>query len=213
VTVVSFSSAKKLLADMEREQFDAIFLDILMPELNGFDASKMIRESDSLVPIIFCTSSPDYAVAGYTVQAFDYLLKPYTVQQLQTIIDKLFKPDTMARKKLSLVINKKLVNIPYDNITFAESEGRYVYIHTMNETESIKYFGKLSDIEEQLHNNRFLRTHQSYLVNMDYVKEASNLSFTLQNGYKVAIRAKQWPQIVQAYHTYMDERTFSQKKK
>ena len=212
VTVVSFSSAKKLLAAMQEEQFDAIFLDILMPELNGFDASKLIRQADSQVPIIFCTSSPDYAIDGYTVQAFAYLLKPYSVLQLQQIIDKLFAPDTI-RKKLSVLINKKLVNVPYDNITFVESEGRYVFIHTMNETEPVRYNGKLTDIEEKLHDSRFLRTHQSYLVNMDYVKEASSLSFTLQNGYKVAVRTKQWPQTIHAYHDYMETRTFSQKKK
>ncbi len=71
-----------LLASMERENYDLLFLDVLMPGLSGIQAAREIRQKNENIKIVFLTSSPEYAVESYSVQATNYLLKPATEERL-----------------------------------------------------------------------------------------------------------------------------------
>lgn len=77
-----FENAVDLLASMERENYDLLFLDVLMPGLSGIQAAREIRQKNENIKIVFLTSSPEYAVESYSVQATNYLLKPATEERL-----------------------------------------------------------------------------------------------------------------------------------
>ena len=71
-----FENAVDLLASIEHQNYDLLFLDVLMPGLNGLQAAREIRQKNDRIKIVFLTSSPEYAVESYSVQATNYLLKP-----------------------------------------------------------------------------------------------------------------------------------------
>ena len=104
-SVMVFDNAIKLLDNYDFS-FDLIFMDINMPLLNGVEASKKLREIDSEVTLIFITSLAQYAIKGYEVNAFDFILKPVAyynfAMKLTRTLDKLSKEDAKT-----LVINNK----------------------------------------------------------------------------------------------------------
>ena len=75
---------------MQKENYDVLLLDIIMPGLNGIGAAREIRENDRSIPIIFLTSSPEFAVESYRVRAFDYLLKPVNGEELFRSLDNIY---------------------------------------------------------------------------------------------------------------------------
>lgn len=84
-----FENAVDLLASIEHQNYDLLFLDVLMPGLNGLQAAREIRQKNDRIKIVFLTSSPEYAVESYSVQATNYLLKPATEERLFPILDQL----------------------------------------------------------------------------------------------------------------------------
>ncbi len=86
----SYSSGIALLDDIRRGSFDLVLLDILMPHLDGMGIAREIRTFDDHLKIAFLTSSPEYAVQSYEVEAFSYLVKPILKEKLFPLLDKLF---------------------------------------------------------------------------------------------------------------------------
>ena len=106
VKVTVFNNALKFL-DAYNFNFDLIFMDINMPSLDGINASKKLREIDSEVMLIFVTSLAQYAIKGYEVNAFDFIVKPITYYnfalKLTRALDNLSKDDTKI-----IVINSRI---------------------------------------------------------------------------------------------------------
>ena len=94
----------------------------------------------------------------------------------------------------------RLVHIPYDAITYIESCNSKCVLH-MRDGTTHNVYRRLSDIQAQLHDRRFLRSHQSYLVNMDYIAFAAK-NFTLRNGETVLIRQRDQKQMRNAFYDY-----------
>ncbi|MEG2381381.1 MAG: response regulator [Oscillospiraceae bacterium] len=81
-SVAEFENGNDLIEAHKKVKFDFIFLDILMPEINGIDTAAKIRESDTETPIVFVSTSEEFGVLSYRVLAFDYILKPIDKNRL-----------------------------------------------------------------------------------------------------------------------------------
>lgn len=82
-----FNNGDSLLRESDASRYDIIFLDIVMPLLDGMDTAKELRARDKNVKIIFLTSSPEFALQSYSVKATDYCLKPVTYEKLKEVMD------------------------------------------------------------------------------------------------------------------------------
>ena len=87
VSISSYNNGDDLLAANAEERMDIIFLDIIMPLLNGMDTARELRQTDKAVKIIFLTSSPEFALESYEVKAQGYVLKPIVYEQLKDTLD------------------------------------------------------------------------------------------------------------------------------
>lgn len=87
VKIYTFNNGDKLVAANTEERLDIIFLDIIMPLLNGMDAARELRQRDKSVKIIFLTSSPEFALESYEVKAQGYVLKPIVYDKLKELLD------------------------------------------------------------------------------------------------------------------------------
>jgi DNA-binding LytR/AlgR family response regulator len=173
-------------------QVRLLFVDISMPDLNGLDFVKSLTEKPF---IVFTTAYSEYAVEGFKVDAVDYLLKPigYTdflkaVNKVRSIIDlQTLSPETIKTTSDHLFVKSdyKLMRINLDEIKYIESMHEYIRIHLSN--EKIMTLVSLKSIEEQLPQNKFMRVHRSYIVNLQKIKIVERNRIVFDNNVYIPV--------------------------
>ena len=164
-----FASAEAFeMAEIPAGGYDLIFLDIQMKQMDGMKLAEKIREQDDRVLLVFTTSYEDYAIAGYDVGAFAYLLKPLAPDKVFQTLSK--AAGTMKRNPS----DARILHSEGENIRIYPSEIRYIEVqgHTLSfhmREEIIHCRARLADIERNLPRPPFSRSHRSYLVNLAYV--------------------------------------------
>lgn len=193
-----YDSGKKLIEECEEggRVFDLIFMDIFMDGINGFEAAKKIRRMDKYVPIAFLTNSMDFAIESYEVEAIGYLVKPVNTKRLYGLLEKLTRSETVKSLEFRKKGHVRYYN--YRDIVYIESHGHVVTLHLADGDEVGSYY-KLDDL--YLDDERFLRCHKSYLVNMDYVKYIEN-DFVMTDGSTVPVRVHSRKEIADIYTNY-----------
>ena len=200
VSIVEYDSGETLIADVEEGYvaMDLLFLDIYMKKLNGMETARKLRQIQCKVPIIFLTASPDYAIESYEVQASGYLLKSFSEEKLMKLLNRILKTDMKRRVAIK---NRRQYRYPCtDDIMYIDSDKHNVTLHLSDGSEIITV-DKLGEIEKRINEKRFLRYHQSYLVNMDYIKDVED-DFIMEDGTLVPIRVRGRKEILDTYYDY-----------
>ena len=179
----SYNSALTAMADLRRKPVDLLFLDIQMPELSGLELSKLIPTQTR---IVFTTAFKEYAIEGYKVSAFDYLLKPISFDSFLATSNKALKwfelqrnLSTIDKQRFIFVKSDyRLVRVMLDNILYIEGLKDYVRIKLSN-GERITSLINMKRLEELLPYPEFMRTHRSYIAHMTNVTavEKQRLAF------------------------------------
>jgi two-component system response regulator LytT len=199
------SSAEELFMKYGEElgDFGIIFLDIFMDGMSGMDAAKKIRETGNDVRLVFLTSSSDFAVESYDVEAAGYLLKPTDREKFSRLMSRI----SAGRTKQLIIFNSNEVHeIDFENILFAESSGHQSIIHAAGGM-CIKCWKKLDEVERQLEGDeRFLRCTQSFIVNMDRVRSMKEM-IIMEDGTEVPVRRNDKREIRDRYFRYIIKNT------
>ncbi|MCF8451283.1 MAG: LytTR family DNA-binding domain-containing protein [Taibaiella sp.] len=181
-----------------------VFLDIEMPEYNGFELLSFFREID--FQIIFVTAYNEYALKAFEVSAVDYLLKPVDIDKLKIAVEKASKrignsnpqnnvealKDTFKTgqfNKIALPVSEGLLFVEVPDIIYLEAEGAYTNVW-LNNGSKILVSKKLKFFEEILDARpNFFRSHRSFIVNINYLKKynKNDSSLLLDNGKTVYI--------------------------
>lgn len=181
-----------------------VFLDIEMPEYNGFELLNFFRDID--FEIIFVTAYNEYAIRAFEISAIDYLLKPVDIDKLKAAIDKargkLLSSNMQAQinmlkenlsgqlfTKIALPMADGLLFVETSEIAYMEADGAYTNIW-LKENKKIVVSKKIKFFEEVLeHHPAFFRTHRSYIVNINYIQKyiKSENSILLENNQFIVI--------------------------
>lgn len=200
--IIQYENGVDLLHDAEDDMwFDIIFLDIYMNDLLGIDVAHKLRSLGYRGHIIFLTATADFAVDSYEVEALGYLLKPQSFEKLSQVMDRAIR--TMTTNTYLVKNHSKIIRVPYHEILYIESMNSKCIMHCCND-QSYVIYKRLTTIEHELNDKRFLRCHQSYLVNMDHIHQVDS-QFTLVTGDTVAIRQRDLKSIRQAVLHYLDK--------
>ena len=169
---------------------DLLLLDIQMPGMTGMDAAKKIRKIDPDVMMIFITSLTQYAIEGYSVNAFDYILKPLRSASFLAKMDRAFRVLNRSRSNATLTISTKEEKrrVPLDDILYIEVNNHDILVHTASET--FKEWGTMKSIETQLIGTSFVRCSVHYLVNLKYVQGLTGDEVILPNAALPISRSK-----------------------
>ena len=171
---------------------DLIFLDIQMPQLNGFEVLQLLRSHHPQV--IFTTAFDQHAVRAFQVRALDYLLKPFDKDRFREALDRAFelrksrrdfqgkiedliaelRPKQKYLRRILLRSEGKIFFIKTEQIDWIEAEEKYVRLHSGK--QSYLHRETMNALEESLDPRRFARIHRSQIVNMDRVKELQSWS-------------------------------------
>lgn len=186
-----FAGGEALLSSMgEGLCLDLLFLDIFMGAQDGLAVARRIRGFDQSCCIIFATSSREHAIEGYGVRALQYLLKPVSAASLAQALDQALGSIGERRAEREAWVQVKNRKGSYKvflrDIIYAESDVRIVSLH-VREGEELSFYGRLDAFEAQCRDERFLRCHKSYLVNLDHVKAIVNDDIILNNGEEIRI--------------------------
>ncbi|MEL1135690.1 LytTR family DNA-binding domain-containing protein [Desulfitobacterium sp. THU1] len=200
---VTFSNAIELLETMRNDIYDVLLLDILMPGLNGMEAAHEIREFDSGVKIIFLTSSPEFAIESYAVDAFYYLLKPCAPEKLFPVLDSFFLDSQKKEAALHIKAASGMVRIPFSKLEFLEVINKKLYFHITD--GSVKeFYGSLSDFEpELLSREEFIKVHRSCIVNMGYIQELNTSELITCAQQSAPISRLLYGKVREAYMQYL----------
>ena len=166
--------------------------------MNGMKIARKLRDIQFKAPIIFLTAHAYYAVESYEVQAAGYLLKPYDTNKLTLLLDEVLQRS--VQKRIAVKVKKQHRYLEINDIMYAESDKHVLNIH-LKDSRVIQTTEKLSELKKTINSKRFIRCHQSYLVNMDYIKDAKT-DFILSNDIRIPIRVRGRKEIIERYHKY-----------
>jgi len=199
-TIRQFHSGKELLKAVE--SFDMIFLDIMMSDMDGMKTAQLLRQKAFHKILVFVSSSREYVMDAFDVEAFYYLTKPIDKGKLIHIIKR-------AARKLehnpeeSIIINKerRYQKILLRDILYFEIRGRVVSVHSTS--GMFDYYEQIGALEEKLHGKGFVRCHKSFLVNLRHVDTYSREEITLTGGERVVIAKRRYETFCKEILDYM----------
>lgn len=199
----TFMNALDLMEAMRNCIYDVLLLDVLMPGINGMEAAREIREFDSEIKIIFLTSSTEYAVESYAVDAHYYMIKPATAENLFPILDKLFKAAQNKEDVLNIMSSSGIMRLPFNRIEFLEVINKKLYFH-LTDGNVKEISGSLSDFEnELLLREEFIKVHRSYIVNMEYIEELDARGITTYAKRSVPVSRLLYKQVRDDYMQHL----------
>lgn len=168
----SFDNAIEALSYLKKNDIDLVFIDMLMPQLSGFELlSKIGRDVNAII----ISDHKEYALDAFSFNAIDYMQKPLSQERFALAIDKFVtKVSTKANENIAekefifVKVDGIFRKIEINEIVLVENVGNYVSIHTTKDVVSL--YGTLKEMENKLTNTKFFRPHRSFLVSSDFVE-------------------------------------------
>ena len=180
--VFSTTSADEAYEYIKKEAVDLLIADIEMPNLSGYELADIIHSHALNIAVIFVTGNSGYAVHAFEINVHDYIMKPYPKERLIQSVQRLMEKNKSTEIAGRLYIKQKnnIHIIQKKDIIFIERSGRSTTIHT--KTGPIKTYQTLNELEGELRERDFIRSHRSFIINIHYVL---NFSLYAKNSYIV----------------------------
>lgn len=174
-------TAIELNSLLKKESVDVIFLDVEMPGLSGME---FLASAVNLPKIIIVSAYEQYALKGYEMNVFDYLLKPVSYDRFLKSVNRLYDQQvkelkTENRDYIFIKVDKKAKKLKFKDILFIESMENYVLIHTVESKEMM--YCTLKMIADSLPSDVFVQTHRSFIVNTEHIQSIEGNTLEIRN--------------------------------
>ena len=206
-----FESADELIYRIEDKNYapDLIFMDIFMPgpggvsDSLGMEAAKKLRDMGSRAKLFFLSTSREYAVEAFDVEALQYLIKPISQERLFGVLDKFLDNEEEERKRCILLkMEGRLVRVPVTDIVYCEAQGKTQRLHFADGRESqqrmtmMELFDLLSPYQE------FVKIGAAFIVNLEYIDSLSAQDICLTGGRKIYLPRGAYKGLREQYFNY-----------
>ncbi|MDQ7917953.1 LytTR family DNA-binding domain-containing protein [Mesonia sp. MT50] len=197
--MATFTKPKEAISYLQHHDPDCVFLDVEMPEMDGFQLLNHFKKRNFCV--VFVTAYNQYAIKAIKENAMDYLLKPIDSDDLVFTMEKLKADKKNGRtydaleerlrshttKRIAIPVEGKLIFLNTEDIVYCESDGNYCKIHLANK-KPLFISKKLKEVKSLLPEDDFFRVHNSYVINLKRVSE-----YLKKDGYVVLDNQKEIP--------------------
>lgn len=204
VTLYRLTNGDDLIDTQQSECMDLIFLDVIMPLLSGIDTARELRNTQQTVPpIVFLTSSREFAVDSYEVKAFNYLIKPVDRARLFCTLDEFLETCHLAKIFFTAKTADGFCRIAIADVNYLEAQNKQVLMHLSNgRTIAIReLFSKC--VEAFSPENGFCRCHRSYVVNLNNVERFSKTEVVMADNTAVPLSRNSYAMFKETYFNYM----------
>lgn len=193
---VFFDGSTLVKAVTEQQMcFDLVYLDIEMDAMDGIHTAQALREKELPTLIVYMSGHEEYLKELFCTEPFRFLSKPVTETEFRAVFLAACERISQQAGYFTFFYKKACYRIPFNRITCFESNGRVISVHlsrqNMPENSSLtnRFYGKINELEKQVtsKNGRFLRVHQSFLVNFDYIKAISSTEIEMLDGRIIQI--------------------------
>lgn len=200
--IQTYFSGEFLVKDYQAgETFDLIYLDIEMQGMDGIETAKWIRDNDYYVLIVYISSHEEYLRQLFEAEPFRFLQKPVDFSSFLSVFLQAQKRILQQQNNFyCFKFGKNMIKVLCRDILYFESAGRKVIVHTLH--REYTYYDKINNIEDHLKDQRFIRIHKAYLVNMDNVEAFQYERVALTDGTILNISEKNRPHIRNEFWKY-----------
>ena len=203
LVISCYDNGDSLLQAHCAEPFDIIFLDVIMPLLNGMDTAKELRQTDTTVKVVFLTTSAEYAVEAFSVRASNYLLKPLVPEKLYRCLDELSQDLQYASRTICVKGAHALYRISVSNIEYIESQNKRI-IFVLSNGQSISSSEPLYAYESKLTlEDGFFKCSRSFIVNIYKIDTFTAKEIRTQSGARIPISRSCHREFEQAYFSVL----------
>ncbi len=197
-----FNSAEAFLKQYKK-QYSFVLMDINLPGMNGMECIKKLREIDETVLVVFVTNLSQFAVDGYEVKAFDFVVKPISYYNFSLKLKRALNHlSSLNNYELVISTKDKKYFININQIVYIEIRNHTIIYHLIN--EEIKGSGTLKSLYANLKKHHFAFCNQCYLVNLAFVKGIDD-GFLLINNEKIRIASSRKKSFMQELTAYIGE--------
>lgn len=215
IVLDGFGAAGELLERLHgnRQFYDVLVLDILMPEMNGIDLGCRVRgqsdSPDSLPYLIYTTTSRDYAVDAFSARAYHYLLKPLCQEKLSAVMEELWVRVSQARNTAVAVSTAQgVVMVKAEQIVYIENSHRCPVYH-LNNAPAVQGVVNRGTLEEAIgplkDSPEFVCPHKSFWVNMRYIRRLQPKELCLDSGEQIPISRVRAAEVKRQYLKYITQ--------
>lgn len=173
-----FEDGIDVLKFIQNNEIDIIFMDINIPSLDGVLLAKSISKFSKKPYIVFITAYKEHAAEAFEIEAFDYILKPYSESRIVAMLKKLEAvnndkentvPKSSLSNKINLWKNEKIIVVAMNDIYYCAAEERITHVFTKNDEYSVNL--GIAEFYETLPKDTFFKCHRSYIVNANKIRE------------------------------------------
>jgi len=213
----TFTNPEEAISAINYLKPDCVFLDIEMPEMDGFQLLSQLKYRD--FDLIITTAYDNYAIQAFKESAVDYLLKPIDTDDLLKVTKKILKNKNKNNlgtelkialnkimssqekkiRKIPLSLNGKTIFVNLDDILYCKSDGSYTTVFLINNEKHL-LSKKIKDVEQICNSNQLLRVHQSYLVNLNHIRE-----YVKNEGYYLVLADKSTVPVSKANRAFLQK--------
>ena len=203
ISIYLFNHGDALINSYQKSHIDVIFLDIMMPLLNGMETAHEIRKHDQAVKIIFLTSSIEFAVESYDVKASGYLVKPTNYNKLCTLLNECSQSIHHEPQFIIVKTDEGFQKIYYHTIECIEAQNKKVLFY-LNNGYCIEVLDTFIHCSERLLlNDGFYKCHRSYLVYMPAIDHFNSTEIQVKSQKIIPISRNYAKNFKVVYFDYM----------
>ena len=195
-----FVSGFALLKSIEVVKYDLIFLDIDMPNIDGIDVGKKIRQAKDNAEIIYVSSHEERVFETFLAKPFAFIRKNNFLNDVSECINRYLKQiSSSVGDSITLHTRSGIVNVSLKDILYFEGSGKYQLLHLNGKENSIVVYRSMDILEKELSQYGFLRIHKGFLVNYIAISAIKTGEVLLLNGESLPISRRKVTEIKQKY--------------
>lgn len=177
-----FNRGKALCNEMKKEEYDLVFLDIELPEMNGINIGRYIREElgNEQVQIVYVSSKQEYAMELFEFRPMNFLVKPIKEDKIIQVIDKYLVISKQKNRFFEYKKGYELHKVSLSKILYFENNGRKITMTT--EDDKVDFYSSIENIYQRVKRDRFLFIHKSIIINYDYIKKIGYEKIEMLDG-------------------------------
>ena len=182
-----------------KPEYELVFMDIEMPDINGLKMAEKLRAVDSLVGLVFITNIAKYAIEGYRYEAMDYILKPVTYAGFKIKMDRILSRLKKTDKKIVITTRNEQYVVGANSVYYVEVSLHSIVYHT--ESGDYTAYGTLKEVMRQFPEDQFIKCNNCYFVNLAHIRGFSGTTL-LVGPFELEISRARKKDVLAAYNHY-----------